>query len=261
MNASLSGSKVSIIIPARDESRTIAKVIKQAKLVSPDYEIIVVCNGSKDRTPKMAKRAGATKVVISNTFLGYDVGRSVGAEYASGDILLFLDADTVIPSELLKHYVSKVEEGWDLVLNEYSGSQKHRASMAKHLLNYMVGRPDLTGSSMSTVPHALSRHALKVIGIQELSVPPVAHATAIVKGLSVTTCGYINTSKGNRKRPGRRKLMLGDHAEAISYLVSCYGVRGGMTDYGRCREALTSPMPFISEEVVSRGDQEEFSSP
>lgn len=245
MVAGESAPKVSVIISAGNDRRTIAKVIKQAKLVGPKSEIIVVCSGSKDKTANMARRAGATKVVVSRAPLGHDVGRSVGTKHAGGDVLLFLNADCVIPSRWLKSYVGKVKEGWDVVLNPYSGSsRKRRASMAMHLLNHMLGKPELSGCSMTMVPHAMSRRALQVIGAEKLCVPPVAYATAIVNGLSVTSCRYINTAKMHRKKPGRLKhaveFIAGDHAEAISYLISRRGARAGMTDCGRCREALRS---------------------
>ncbi len=246
MTAANVGPRVTIVIPARNESGTIAKVVRQARLVEPGSEIIVVCNGSTDKTAVLAKKAGASKVLTYPASLGYDVGRSLGAKHASGDILLFMDADFAVPSGLLKEYVHKIEEGWDLALNKYSGiSQKHPVNAAKYLLNDMLGRPDLQGSSMTTVPHALSRHALEVIGIETLCVPPLAHAKALLSGLPVTACALVNTTKLNRRRPGRKEnvmnLILGDHSEAISYLISQRGNRGGWTDYGRLRHIAGAP--------------------
>lgn len=239
------GPKVSIIIPAHNESPTMTGVIGQASLVRPGSEIIVVCNGSTDRTASRAKKAGATKVIISQASLGRDVSRSVGAKHASGDILLFLNADHVVPSELLIEYVRKVEEGWDVVLNQYSGvNQKHRVNVSKYLLNHFLRRPDLEGASLATAPHAISRHALNVIGIEQLSVPPIAHALAILNGLTVTSCGYIAMPEVHDNGPGHEeditRLIMGDHAEAIAHLVQRNGPRAGFTDFGRDRPAISS---------------------
>ncbi|TJY43099.1 glycosyltransferase [Cohnella pontilimi] len=246
----LSRSNVSIIIPAHSESRTLFRIIREAKQVQPGSEIIVVCEAAKDHTARIAKKAGASKVVRSNTLLRLNEGRSLGAKHASGDILLFMDADVMIPSELLRQYVRKAEEGWDLVLNPYSGiSPKHPANIAKHLLNHMLGRPDLSGSSLITVPHALSRHALKVIGRIHLSVPPLAQAVAVANRLPVTTSGFFRPVKMNKRKPvsaeNVKEIILGDHAEAVSYLVSQRGLRAGMTDFGRCREAITLPVQLL----------------
>lgn len=234
--------KLSIIIPARSDSRALASVIRQARLVRPRSEIIVVCNSAKDRTARRARKAGATKVIAGEASLGHDEGRSIGAKAASGDILLFLAADLPVPSGLLKEYVGKVEEGWDVALNAYSGAnRKHCVNVSKFLLNQLLRRPDLEGASLTVVPHALSRHALNVIGTEQLSVPPVAHALAVLNGLSVTSCGYIMTSAAQKPRRAERnaELIMGDHAEAISQLIMRNGPRAGFTDFERDRGALT----------------------
>lgn len=243
---------ISIIIPAKNEASTISKVVREAKKISKNCEVLVICNGSKDNTPQLAHNAGA-KVLVFKHSLGHDTGRSIGAYFASGDILLFIDADFVIPATTLRAYCDKVMEGWDVVLNAYSGyttrTYIHSTSEAKRLLNRLLKRGDLQGSSLSTVPHALSRRAVEVIGYKELAVPPKAQAIAILRGLRVTTAKKVTTSKLNRKRGRKKKLveklMLGDHMEAINYLVYQRGERGGYTDFHRKRYILLDPDPPV----------------
>jgi glycosyltransferase involved in cell wall biosynthesis len=239
--------RISVIIPARNESRTIAKVVSEARNISGDTEVIVVCNGSEDDTADKAKGAGA-KVVSIKIPLGHDVGRAVGACFAQGEILLFIDADFVIPSSTLSNYTTLVEDGWDLVLNAYSGYQVktsiHPTAVAKRFLNRMLGRSDLGGSSMTTVPHAMSRRALETIGLSMLAVPPKAQVEAVLQGLRITRGERINTAQINRKREGRKEkvgeLVLGDHLEAIAYFVERKGERAGFTDFNRMRQLLDS---------------------
>jgi glycosyltransferase involved in cell wall biosynthesis len=88
---------VSVIIPARNEARTIATVIRsvQAQSTSVAVEIILVDDGSEDDTIEVARAAGA--IVLE---LGFRVdggnparARNLGARIAQGDPLIFLDAD------------------------------------------------------------------------------------------------------------------------------------------------------------------------
>lgn len=240
--ASPESPTISVIIPARDESRTIKKVVREAKKIKRDIEIIVVCNGAKDNTAELARQAGAT-VVSVDIAMGHDVGRAVGAQFAKGKVLLFIDADFVVPAQILRKYCDDVINGWDIVLNAYAGYQTskriHATSQAKRLLNKLLDRPDLEGSSMTAVPHALSRKALEKIGYRLLAVPPKAQVKAILKGLRVKSDHLVLTRRLNRRRTHLRKqlkqLVLGDHAEALSYLIAKKGSRGGRTDFLRNR--------------------------
>jgi hypothetical protein len=85
--------KISVIIPALNESSSIAAVVKSA-LSAPRVEVIVVDGGSQDDTVRIAQAAGA-KVVP--TAAGRARQCNLGAATASGEYLLFLHADTLLP--------------------------------------------------------------------------------------------------------------------------------------------------------------------
>jgi len=236
---------VSVIIPAMNEAGKIAAVIAEARAVHPATEVIVVANGCRDHTEMAAERMGA-KVLAFADPLGNDVGRSVGAQAAKGQILLFTDSDMVIPSGELKPFVHAVQSGIDVALNDYTGptdrSPVHRVILAKYTLNSMLGRPDLRGASMTAVPHAISRRVLQTIGAEILSVPPKAQAAAVCRGLRVEAVHRVEVGRLN---PGRaaggdplEKLVLGDHLEALSALVAERGLRGGFHDGERRRSMV-----------------------
>lgn len=84
--------KTSLIIPAYNEEKTIAHVIKQAKLVREISEIIVVDDGSRDRTANIAKDLGA-EVIKHHKNLGKGEAIKTGISHARGTVMLFLDAD------------------------------------------------------------------------------------------------------------------------------------------------------------------------
>lgn len=238
---------VSVIVPAMNERRTIAAVIANARQVHPDTEVIVVANGSADGTGEIARRMGA-RVIAFDRPLGHDVGRSIGARHARGNILLFTDGDIVIPASKLRPFAEAVRQGLDVALNRYNGrtltKYPHSVVIAKHALNAIMHRRDLAGSSLTTIPHAVSRRMVEKVGAAALAVPPLALLAAVRHGLSVGRAAYVEVGRSNpARRRGHRedplkRLIIGDHLEAVSRLLAEEGPRGGYTDLHRKRDKV-----------------------
>lgn len=86
--------KVSAVIPALNEAKTVGNVVhvlKQSPLVD---EVIVVSDGSTDRTSERAQRAGA-HVVLHATTQGKGEALKTGVREAHGSIVVFFDADLI----------------------------------------------------------------------------------------------------------------------------------------------------------------------
>ncbi|GIP57314.1 glycosyltransferase [Paenibacillus sp. FSL W8-0186] len=238
---------VSIIVPAMNERNTIKGVLYEAHRVHPRSEVIVVANGSTDGTESLARRCGARVIAVAEP-LGHDVGRRVGAEAARGQILLFIDADMVIPARELRPFVKAIHGGVDVALNDYSGPmagrEVHPVVLAKFSLNAMLGRSDLKGASLTAVPHAISRKAIESIGYSALEVPPLALAIAVLRGCKVKAVhaiqvGRINPIKyKNRRADPLTSLIARDHLEAVHRLILEQGPRGGYGDLGRRRDKV-----------------------
>lgn len=235
---------VSVIIPVWNERRTILRVLRQARGIHPQVEIIVVSNGSTDGTKELVEKAGV-KVISFDNPLGHDVGRAIGAKEAKGEIILFIDGDIIIPTKHLIPFVQAIRDGADVALNRYSGPTRkktvHPVVLSKHVLNEVLFRPDLAGTSLTTIPHALSRHALDSIGIENLAIPPKAHAIAVHKGLNVKPVHYVDVGKTNPvrrtlyKKDPLASLIIGDHLEALNWLFQGTNERGNRTDLMRLR--------------------------
>ena len=86
-------SKISVIIPARNEAGCITGVVRQV-LAGFNTEVIVVDGGSADDTRERAAAAGAT---VLESLPGRAVQMNRGVRSATGEVLLFLHADSVLP--------------------------------------------------------------------------------------------------------------------------------------------------------------------
>jgi rSAM/selenodomain-associated transferase 2 len=99
-------AKVSVIIPTLNEAGAIA-ITLQALLGLAPFEIIVVDGGSTDSTRAIAERFGV-RVLISEP--GRARQMNCGARDATGDVLLFLHADTTLPASALKDISSAMRD-------------------------------------------------------------------------------------------------------------------------------------------------------
>jgi (heptosyl)LPS beta-1,4-glucosyltransferase len=86
---------LSVIIPTRNEEDFVGRVMQHVDFAD---EFVVVDSGSEDRTPEVARGLGAR--VVEQEWLGWPAQRNRGAQAASNDWVLFLDADEIVTPEL-----------------------------------------------------------------------------------------------------------------------------------------------------------------
>ena len=98
--------RVSIIIPALNEERSIAATVTAVKALQP-YELIVVDGGSTDDTCKTCQRLGVTALLSPP---GRGTQMNHGARQATGDVLLFLHADTRLPGSALEDIIGALRK-------------------------------------------------------------------------------------------------------------------------------------------------------
>jgi glycosyltransferase involved in cell wall biosynthesis len=113
---------LTVIIPALNEEETIASVVEKTRnilqnLGFSDFEILVVDDGSKDRTAERATRAGA-RVIRGSTKGGYGAALKRGFAAARGELTLILDADGTYPPEAIGLLLQELEAGADQVIAE-----------------------------------------------------------------------------------------------------------------------------------------------
>jgi glycosyltransferase involved in cell wall biosynthesis len=124
-------SKIKVIIPAYNEEKAIANVIKEIPNIV--CEIIVISNNSTDNTIKVATEAGAT--VLSENRRGYGYACLKGMEYISNqetkpDIVVFLDGDySDYPHELTQIVAPILVDNIDFVIGARVATLREKHSM------------------------------------------------------------------------------------------------------------------------------------
>jgi glycosyltransferase involved in cell wall biosynthesis len=223
------------VVSACNEELTIGRVLRELEQL-PLTDIIVVLNGCTDGTrSKVVKHHPGVIIVSVPDRLGHDVGRAVGARMTQADIVLFVDGDLPIPASDLMPFLNAVDQGTDMALNDLSGhlppyARQDSVTQCKAFLNRVLRRPDLGASSLTAVPHALSRRLLDLLGPAMLAVPPKAHALAVLHGMKVATVHAVDVIGPNRKRGlntgagnAMEQLIVGDHAEALAAVFQVAG--------------------------------------
>lgn len=95
---------LSIIIPTLNEEEHLPRLLASLNVQTyADFEIIVADAGSTDKTLQVAKSYNAT--IVPGGLPAQ--GRNAGAKVARGDILLFLDADVILPPKFLEKTVAE----------------------------------------------------------------------------------------------------------------------------------------------------------
>lgn len=109
--------KVLIVIPAFDEDSTIEKVVKNCKKYG---NVLVVNDGSEDKTGLLAKKTGA--IVISNEKnMGYEYALNIGYKFAlkhKYKIMLTLDGDGQLPHSSIPSFINFIEQGYAIVIGK-----------------------------------------------------------------------------------------------------------------------------------------------
>ena len=139
--------KVSVVLPALNEEEAIGKVIDEIpveELKSKGYqtEIIVVNNGSTDKTAEIAAAHGAKVIEEPNRGKGRAIRTGFG--FVSGDFVFMLDSDFTYPARYITQMVELLESGYDVVLGSRlngsveQGAIKRFNLVGNHLLAFLA---------------------------------------------------------------------------------------------------------------------------
>lgn len=144
-------NKLSIILPAKNEAKSLVNLLPALKKAQPDAEIVVVNDGSTDNTVEICHNNNV-KVVTHHYSKGNGAAIKSGARAASGDVFVFMDADGQHKPEDIERLISSYADGFDMVVgarNNESQASKARLfgnGLYNKIASYMTGHKieDLT---------------------------------------------------------------------------------------------------------------------
>lgn len=132
--------KITILSPCYNEEQIIEDFYQALKDILSqikefDFEIILVDDGSSDRTPELIKQLAETdhrlKAVILSRNFGHQIALTAGIDHASGDALIMMDCDLQHPVELLPDMIQIWQQDYDIVSMVRQETQK--SSLFKNL--------------------------------------------------------------------------------------------------------------------------------
>jgi len=228
-------SRTSIILPAKNEAASLEVLLPALKQNFADVEIIVVNDGSTDRTEEVC-RQHQVKVISHVYSMGNGAAIKTGTRNAEGTILVFMDADGQHSPEDISRLIEMVDrEGYDMAVG--ARQMDSHASLARRIGNtvyntlasWMTGYPilDLTSGFRA----ARARHFKKFLYLlpNRFSYPTTSTMAFFRAGLAV---GY--TPIRARNRSGNSKSHIRIFHDGLRFLIIIMKIG-----------ALFSPMRFF----------------
>ncbi|TKR29804.1 glycosyltransferase family 2 protein [Luteimonas gilva] len=136
--------RLSIVLPAKNEAEGLRRVLPALRSRLPEAEIIVVDDGSTDDTAAVAAQHGATALSAPYS-MGNGAAIKRGARAASGDVIVFMDADGQHDPAHIQSLLDKLAEGYDMVVGARDSSGQANAgrgaanALYNRLASWMTG--------------------------------------------------------------------------------------------------------------------------
>jgi glycosyltransferase involved in cell wall biosynthesis len=132
---------LSIVLPAKNEAAALAELLPRLRAAHPAAEIIVVDDGSTDDTAALCLVNGV-QVARQPYSMGNGAAIKRGAREASGDVLVFMDADGQHDPRLIERLLRRIDEGMDMVVGarDWSGQAGVSRGVANTFYNWLASR-------------------------------------------------------------------------------------------------------------------------
>ena len=211
-------TRLSVVIPAYNEEHGIQEIALRVLAVEDDLkkagvdelELLVVDDGSRDRTAEIASGIAGVTLVRHLKNKGYGAALKTGFSQARGELIGFLDADGTYPPEYFPQLCKAALEGSDLVIgSRMAGAESHMPLTRRvgnlffaNLLS-IIGRQRVTDSASGM--RVFRREILaQVYPLPDgLNLTPVMSTRAIHEGIKVTEVPIPYS-----ERVGRSKLSV-----------------------------------------------------
>jgi hypothetical protein len=212
-------SSLSVVIPAWNEEDGIAAIVERVWAVGPalrevgvdDLELLVVDDGSRDRTAEVAGGFPFVTLVRHSVNRGYGAAIKTGFGQARGDLVAFLDADGTYPPESLPALCREAREnGADIVVGSRRSGAASQMPLVRRVGNFFWSSlVSVIGNQRVADPasglRVLQRSALQHLDPlpDGLHFTPVMSTRAVHEGLRV-----VEVPVAYSERVGRSKLSV-----------------------------------------------------
>jgi glycosyltransferase involved in cell wall biosynthesis len=201
---------VSIILPAKNEAESLGTLLPVLRKNFPEEEIIVINDGSTDNTVEICEQNQVT--VITHIYsMGNGAAIKTGTRNATGDILMFMDADGQHNPEDINRLLEKINDGYDMAvgarqLNTHASLPRRIGNtIYNKLASIMTGYPikDLTSGFRA----ARARHFRKFLYLlpNKFSYPTTSTMAFFRSGLPVA---YVPIKAMIRAGEGKSHIRL-----------------------------------------------------
>jgi len=209
---------LSIVIPAYNEENGIAEIVSRVLSVEPALkkagverlELLVVDDGSKDRTAEVAESIPGVCLIRHAKNKGYGAALKTGFSKASGELIGFLDADGTYPPEYFPQLCQAALKGADLVIGSRMAGEDSRMPFTRRVGNFffatlltLLGRQKVTDSASGM--RVFKREILeRIYPLPDgLNLTPVMSTRAVHEGISIEEIPIPYS-----ERVGRSKLSV-----------------------------------------------------
>lgn len=209
---------LSVVIPAFNEesgieeiSNRVLRVRDSLKQVGVEgFELLVVDDGSKDRTAEIAENVDGVRLIRHPKNKGYGAALKTGFNEASGDLVGFLDADGTYPPEYFPALCTKIFEGYDLVIGSRMAGEKTEMPLVRKIGNKffagmisLLARQKITDSASGM--RVFKKEALEKMGPlpDGLNLTPIMSTRALHENIRM-----VEVPIPYKERIGRSKLSV-----------------------------------------------------
>ncbi|WP_049621770.1 glycosyltransferase family 2 protein [Frateuria defendens] len=141
-------SRLSIVLPAKNEAAALKDLLPRLRATQPDAEIIVVDDGSTDDTRSLCAASGVA-CLSSPYSMGNGAAIKRGARAASGEVLVFMDGDGQHDPADIARLLAKLDEGYDMAVGarDWDSQAGVGRGLANTLYNWLASR--MTGHEVA----------------------------------------------------------------------------------------------------------------
>lgn len=209
---------LSIVIPAYNEEGGIEEIARRVLKVKDSLanvnvnlaELLVVDDGSKDRTAEIARAIPGVTLIQHKKNKGYGGALKTGFSAAKGDLIGFLDADGTYPPERFPDLCVKAMNGTDLVIGSRMAGEKSEMPPTRRLGNFIFANLLTLISNQRVTDSASGMRVFKREALEQmyplpdgLNLTPVMSTRALHEGIRVAEVAIPYS-----ERVGRSKLSV-----------------------------------------------------